>query len=147
MDESGRILLIDDDFEYALLVQLALREARVPNPITVLGDGEEARKYLAGAGEYADRSVHPMPALLLMDLRMPRLNGLELLDWIRRQGSLAHVPVVVLTGSAIGDEPRRALELGACCFKVKPFSYRELVGALEEIRDNCLASANPLCGS
>jgi CheY-like chemotaxis protein len=125
-EATATILLVEDDPNDVLLVQRAFRRAQVANPIQVVGDGEAAIEYMAGHGPYANREDHPLPALVLLDLKLPRRSGFEVLDWLRRQPRLRRLPVVVLTSSALATDIRRAYELGASSYLVKPLEFEAL---------------------
>src|SRR4051812_48546370 len=118
MPHSGPILLVDDDSDYALLLEEALEEAGVHHRVRRVPDGREAMRYL--------EATHPggtteFPALVLLDMNLPGMGGFEVLRWIRRQPQLADMPVVMLTGSEIEQEEPVAHDLGANDYKVKPF--------------------------
>src|SRR5205807_1478000 len=98
MSES-LILLAEDREDDIVLIQSALKAASVPYPIHVVRDGEEAIAYLNGDGAYSDRNKYPLPILMLLDLKMPRKDGFEVLEWIRQQVDLRTLRVVVLTSS------------------------------------------------
>lgn len=113
---------LEDDVE---LVRRAFAKAAVPNPIHVVRSGEEALKYLSGTGQYANRAEHPLPDLILLDLRMPGMDGFEVLAWIRSQTGIRTIPVVVLTSSDLVWDVNRAYELGASSFLVKPMDFED----------------------
>jgi CheY-like chemotaxis protein len=123
---EATILIVEDDRNDALLIQRALRRARVINPLQLVEDGEQAIQYLNGDGQYADRSRHPLPELVLLDLHMPRVSGLEVLSWIRDQPQFRLLPVVILTSSDQAPDASRAYELGANSYLVKPGNFDEL---------------------
>ena len=100
MDRRGTILLVEDDPNDVALTQLAFEQARFTNPLQVVGDGEQAIAYLAGRAPYADRTRNPWPILVLLDLKLPRASGFEVLTWIRSVPNVRRLPVVVLTSSA-----------------------------------------------
>lgn len=120
------ILLVEDDANDVVLVKRAFKQAKVANPLQVARDGEEAVAYLAGAGEFADRERFPLPAIILLDLKMPRKSGLEVLEWLRAQPGLKRLPVVVLTSSKENRDINRAYELGANSYLIKPVSFNNL---------------------
>src|SRR3954451_23276753 len=97
--ELSVILLVEDRDDDVLLVLRSFAKAKIPNPVQVVRDGEEAMAYLSGAGKYANRTEYPLPELLLLDLKMPKVNGFEVLAWIRQQRGLKTLRVVVLTSS------------------------------------------------
>src|SRR5579885_222706 len=96
---SRTVLLVEDNPDDVLLIQRAFRKAGLPYPLHQVGDGEEAISYLDGKGIYANRQQHPLPGLLLLDLKLPRKSGMEVLAWLKRQPGLSQLPVVVFTSS------------------------------------------------
>src|SRR6266542_6680804 len=121
------ILLAEDDPNDVLLIQRAFQWTNVASPLQVVRDGEAAVAYLSGQRPYADRGRHPLPTLLLMDLKMPRKSGLEVLEWLRQQPGLKRLPVVVLTSSNQSPDINRAYDLGANSYLVKPAGFDSLV--------------------
>ncbi len=117
------ILLVEDDPDHLFLVERALAKARLANPVLTVTDGEEARDYLAGRGVYADRERHPLPMLVLLDLKLPRLSGLELLSWIRADDHLRELSVAVLTSSKDEEDLARAFDLGIDFYLIKPAAF------------------------
>ena len=130
---EGVILLAEDDPNDVLLVQRALQRNHVANPLQVVRDGEEALAYLSGAGTFADRERHPLPVLMLMDLKMPRKSGLEVLEWVRRQPGLKRLPIIVLTSSNQSPDINRAYELGANSYLVKPAGFDSLLELVKNL--------------
>lgn len=125
--ERYPILLVEDDPNDVLLIQRAFRKANLANPLYVVEDGENALAYLAGQGDYADRQQYPLPVLMLLDLKLPRKSGFEVLEWLRQQPGLKRLLVVVLTSSANGPDINRAYDLGANSYLVKPVSFDALL--------------------
>ncbi|HUK13519.1 MAG TPA: response regulator [Thermoanaerobaculaceae bacterium] len=121
------VLLVEDDPNDVILIRRAFRDAKVANPLEVAGDGEEAVAYLAGAGTYADRERHPLPSVVLLDLKLPRKSGHEVLAWIRAHQELRRLPVVVLTSSTERADVNRSYELGANSYLTKPVSPANLI--------------------
>jgi CheY-like chemotaxis protein len=121
-DPLPTILLVEDDPNDVLLLQRACRKANLGNPVHVARDGEEAVAYLAGTGPYADRTRYPYPVIVLLDLKLPRKSGHEVLQWLRGQEGLRRTPVVVLTSSRESEDLDRAYDLGANSYLVKPVS-------------------------
>lgn len=136
--------MIDDDAEYALLVQIALQEIGVENRVVVVSDGAEAIAYLRCQGAFHNRDPRAAPVLVLSDLRMPRMTGLEFLSWKRNQHDLKHLCIGVLTGTEIGDDRQHSLDLGASFFRLKPFAFQDLVQVATEIRDRFLIHARSI---
>ena len=133
MLDAGTILLVEDNEDDALLIQRAFRRIGSVHPMRRLSDGEQALAYLAGEGAYADREAHPLPDLILLDLKLPRRSGFEVLEWLRGQPGLRRLPVVVLTSSRESRDVDRAADLGANSYLVKPVDFdalQEMVRAL-----------------
>ncbi len=122
-----RILLVEDNPDDVLLIKRAFAKARIINPLQVVTDGEEALFYLAGEPPYEDRSVYPLPIFVLLDLKLPKRSGLEVLSWLRAQTLLKRLPVVVLTSSRETPDINKAYDLGANSYLVKPVAFEDLV--------------------
>ena len=125
------ILLVEDDPNDVFLIQRAFRRANIVNPVQVVQDGEAAVLYLSSQEPYADRDRYPLPILMLLDLKLPRLSGLEVLEWLRQQPELRRLLVVVLTSSRENADVNRAYDLGANSYLVKPVAFD---GLLEMVR-------------
>jgi len=121
------ILLVEDDANDVMLFQRAYRKCRLANPLQVVSDGEAALDYLAGSGKHADRVSYPLPALVLLDFKLPRKSGLEVLAWLRSQASLKRLPVVALTSSRERSDVNRAYDLGINSYLVKPVAFDNLL--------------------
>ena len=120
-------LLAEDEEDYVLLVRRAFSEARIPNPLYVVSNGQDLMCYLKGEGQYANREEYPLPDLLLLDLRLPRYSGLEAIAWIRSQPGLEGLRILVLTSSDRIRDVNDAYRLGANSFLVKPFDFDDLI--------------------
>ena len=127
------VLLADDDPNDVFLLQRAFQKTNIANPLRVVRDGEEAMAYLGGQGQYADRQLHPLPVLLLLDLKMPRKSGFEVLRWLRQQSGLKRLPVVVLTSSNQNPDINKAFDLGANSYIVKPGGFDSLVEMVKNL--------------
>ena len=123
---SMSVLLVEDNPDDVALIQRAFRKANIANPLRVVTDGEEAVAYLAGRGEYAERARHPLPVLVLLDLKLPKRSGYEVLAWLRRQEGLRRLPVAVLTSSRQAADVNRAYDLGANAYLQKPVGFEAL---------------------
>jgi CheY-like chemotaxis protein len=123
------ILLVEDDADDVLLIKRAFLKAKIANPIQVVSDGDEAVAYLSGAGRYCDRGHFPLPVLILLDLKLPRRSGFEVLEWLRSQPELKRTPVVILTSSKETVDINRAYEIGVNSYLLKPVTFE----ALQEI--------------
>jgi CheY-like chemotaxis protein len=126
MKKTEHILLAKDNEDYALLFQRALKAAQIDASLEVVHDGKEAVDYLSGADHYADREKHPFPKLVLLDLRMPRMDGFEVLTAVRQRLGFTRLPVIVLTHSDNPADVKRAYELGATSYFRKPDSLEGL---------------------
>ena len=148
---SGAILLIDDSPDDVLLIRLALARAGINNPFRTVQDGENAIQYFLAEGPYADRAAFPLPSMILLDLAMPSMGGFEVLEWIRRHAQFSHIPVIVLTGSSLLADAKRAYQMGANSFLTKPADLTELTLALRETADfwltTCRMPVRMGCGS
>lgn len=125
MNEYG-ILLVEDDSNDILFIKRAFSQVNVTNPIQIVKDGDAAIDYLSGEGDYADRDRYPLPALILLDLKLPRRSGIEILEWIRQQPGLKRIPVVVLTSSRESIDVNRSYDLGVNSYLVKPVKFNAL---------------------
>lgn len=114
------ILLVEDESNDAILLERAFRRANLAPNLKVVTDGEQAVEYLEGKGQFGDRSQFPIPSLMLLDLKLPRRSGLEVLEWIRKQDALKELPVIVLTSSRHTDDIDKAYDLGATSYMAKP---------------------------
>ena len=119
MDERATILVIEDDPNDLFFLKRAFDLVRAKCLMQAVGDGSEAIDYLRGVDDYADRRRFPLPVLILMDLKMPRMDGFEFLGWLRREPVLKIIPVVVLSSSNLPDDVQRAYDLGANSFVMK----------------------------
>ena len=132
--EKYLVLMVDDSEDDCLLIQMALRQAERLRFIGSVPDGEEVVAYLKGSGKYADREQYPVPDMMLLDLKMPRKTGFEVLEWLNSQ-PFDDMVVVVLSGSEQADDVKRALDLGAHYYHAKSANPRkrlELVKVLEQ---------------
>jgi two-component system response regulator len=118
--ESKLILLIEDNIDDERLTLRALRKNNIMNEVVIAGDGQQALDYLFGQGNYAGRDMGVMPSVVILDLKLPKLSGLEVLKQIRTNEATKHVPVVVLTSSEDQSAVEEAYKLGANSFIQKP---------------------------
>ena len=141
--ESIPVLLVEDDYNDVLLIQRAFRKAKIEVPLSIVEDGDEAVAYLAREGQYKDTERFPAPILILLDLKLPRRSGLEVLAWIRQQPELKRLLVVVLTSSQESSDLTKAYDLGINSYLLKPVDFQEFVKLIELI-DNYWFQANQL---
>ncbi len=125
--EDETILLVEDNPRDVLLIQRAFRKANVTVPLQVVEDGEVAVRYLSGEEPYTDRDRYPLPVLILLDLKLPRKSGAEVLAWLRQQPALKRLPVVVLTSSKEYADINHIYDLGGNAYMVKPVAFDNLV--------------------
>lgn len=133
VQNDGPVLLVEDSEDDAILMRHAFDDLRPSRPFHWVNNGNEAILYLCGHRQYSDRARYPMPALMLLDLKLPMQNGFEVLRWLRSYPAFATLPVIVLSDCLDDRIVRRAYELGANSFLSKPHATqrrRELVHAL-----------------
>jgi CheY-like chemotaxis protein len=117
---SSTILLVEDDPGDVFRIQRAFRKSNLASALEVVTDGEKAIYYLNGEEPYQDRDRYPLPVLMLLDLKLPRRSGFEVLSWLRNESTIKHLPVVVLTSSDQPVDIERAYALGANSYLTKP---------------------------
>ncbi|HEX4122615.1 MAG TPA: response regulator [Verrucomicrobiae bacterium] len=127
----GAILIAEDNPDDAKLVQRAILQLRLENPVHIVEDGHSTLAYLKGEEEYQDREKYPFPALLLLDLRMPELDGFEVLRQIRGDMRFAHMPILVVTVNQDRRQLGEAYRLGARSFLTKPINPNDLKNAID----------------
>ncbi|MGZ2488155.1 DNA-binding response OmpR family regulator [Rhizobium pisi] len=132
MSKLGRILLVEDDPRDAELTMIALEEYHLVNDVMVAHDGEEALDYLYGRGKFSQRPSGN-PAVMLLDLKLPKINGLEVLKQVRSDEQLKLLPVVVLTSSHEEKDVIRSYQLGVNAYVVKPVDFHSFVDAVKEL--------------
>lgn len=134
MARRSRILLVEDQSDDACLFSIGAQSSHPATGVYWVGDGQEAIDYLSGAGPFRDREKYPLPDLIVVDLRMHRINGLEFLGWLSRS-SYSGIPAVIWTGSPDPKEIQTALALGAQGIFNKPVRFEELLHIIEQICD------------
>ena len=125
-DELFTMLLFEDDDNDAFLLQRALKKAGIRNPVHRVRDGQEGIDYLVGAGPYADRGHNPFPRVVLLDLKMPRKGGLEVLEWMKKHPEYKVIPTIIFTASREHQDIAASYGLGANCFVAKPSKFEDL---------------------
>ena len=142
MNESGHILVAEDDLTDAYFFQRAFNRAGIPVALHFVRDGQEVIDYLQGTGPFADRTAYPLPQLVLLDLNMPRLNGFDVLEWVREQPGFRNLQVVIFSSSDEAKDINRAYGLGANWYLVKPHSMDELTALVGRFKKFWLEGAN-----
>lgn len=131
--EPTPILLVEDNPKDVVLIQRAFRKTQISAPLHTVSDGEKAIAYLSGEAPYHDRAEYPIPVLILLDLKLPRRSGAEVLAWLRQQPGLRRIPVVMLTASREYVDVNQSYDLGANAYMVKPVSFDHLVRILDTL--------------
>lgn len=127
MTTKRAFLLVEDNEDDVFLMQRALKDAAVINPLLVVQDGQEALDYLGGTGKYRDRTEYPLPTVIFLDLKLPYKSGHEVLQWIRQRKEFDSLIVVVLTSSNEPNDLRKSYALGANSYLVKPPTPEQLL--------------------
>ena len=143
MPHRKAILVADDSAEDAFILKRAFERAGMHVPIMFVKDGQQLIDYLAGADGYSDRLNHPMPRLLLLDLKMPKLNGFDVLRWLQKQHELRRLVVTVLSSSDESKDVNLAYDLGANSYVVKPGSMEGYSNIVAKLRDYWLEVNRP----
>ena len=142
-NQPGTILLIEDDAADASLLIRAFKKSGVTNPIRHLKDGEDALAYFEGIGELADRGKNPLPILILLDLKLPRMSGLELLQWMRPRKHLRRIPLVILTAERDPSFREAAYDLGANSYLIKSPKQDDVLRLVELIQQYWIGLNEP----
>jgi CheY-like chemotaxis protein len=127
------ILHVDDDPNDVILLQHACKKAGIEARLQHVPDGDEAMAYLEGRDAYANREEYPLPHLVLLDLKMPRLSGFDVLAWLRSKERLRWLPVVVLSSSNHDVDVKKAYQLGANSYLIKPVAFEALVDIVKSL--------------
>jgi len=138
------VLYVEDNPHDYFLLHVANHRSGAPIKLQRADDGEQAIAYLRGMGPYGNRDAYPFPALVLLDLRMPKLDGFEVLEWIRSNPATRNLPVIVLAGSGFRADMRRATELGANACLAKPPDSEKLQLVITQITSMLLLAAGPV---
>ena len=132
MDKLGYILLADDNENDVELTQRALSQYKVANDVVIVRDGAEALDFLYRRGEFASRT-EINPILVLLDIKMPKVDGLEVLAAVKKDPAFQHIPVVMLTSSRQGPDVDQCYRLGANAYVVKPVDFAQFADAVKTI--------------
>jgi CheY-like chemotaxis protein len=134
------ILIVEDNEDDVFAMKRALKHAKITNPLQIATTGRQALDYLSGKGVYSDRKMYPIPFMVFLDLKLPFINGFEILEWIRQQPALRQIVVIILTSSAESKDYERAYALGARTYLVKPPSSEMLRDAMTSLESLWLSS-------
>ena len=146
--EPNVILVAEDEADDRYLIQRAFAACSSDNRVVFVADGEEVISYLSGLPPFNDPEACPTPCMLIVDVKMPRLNGFEVITWVRSQPEWHRLPILVLSSSGLTQDVQRAYELTANTYLIKPPTYAQLMKAVEELcRYWFVSSQLPHCGS
>lgn len=135
-----QFLFAEDNPNDIFLVERAIQKANLPIQLHIVRDGAEAVHYLSGEGKFADRDCYPLPMMVLANMKMPRMNGLELLTWIRQHPKFKDLPVVVMSSTENPDDGKKFNALHVSAYTAKPFTQTDLIALLKRT----LALLSPL---
>ncbi|MHB8578554.1 MAG: response regulator [Ignavibacteriaceae bacterium] len=135
MEKLVHILLVEDNKMDIVLTLDAFREAHLSNKIHVVHNGEEALQYILGEGKYFDRKTYPIPNLILLDLKMPGIDGFEVLKRIKNTPEIKRIPVIILTSSKEEGDLSMSYDLGANSYLVKPVSFEGFLEVVRKVTD------------
>src|SRR3954469_6011780 len=141
--ELFTILVVEDNAEEVILLQRAFKKTGMEISVQFVVNGEEAIDYLSGTDRYGDRHAYPEPDLVMMDLKMPRKGGFEVLEWFRNLQEGALIPVIVLTSSEREADVQRAYSLGANSYFTKPTSFEEFRDMIKVVYDYWALAKRP----
>jgi CheY-like chemotaxis protein len=127
------ILIADDDANDIFFLRRAFTKAGLPVSVQDVPDGEKAIEYLSGLNSYADRAQFPLPVLLFLDLKMPKINGFEVLEWLRTRSDLRNLKVIVLSSSGLQNDIQKAHALGAHDYRIKPADLGDMTEMVREV--------------
>ncbi|HWD21474.1 MAG TPA: response regulator [Verrucomicrobiae bacterium] len=130
---ARNILYAEDNPDDVLIFKMACKRAGWAQPLHAVEDGETAIAWLNGDAPYADREKYPLPDVLLLDLKMPRKTGFDVLEWARKSANFAALPVIILSSSDDPRDMKRSLELGATGYVVKTASCEEIIARLRAL--------------
>ena len=131
--EQYPVLLAEDNDSDLIFLQRAIRKAGVSVSLQLVRNGEEAVNYLLGEGNYANQERYPLPMLIISNMKMPRMNGLELLTWVKQQPNFKHLPVIVMSSSEDPDEMNQVTTLGGSAYFVKTSSLDMLAEIVKKM--------------
>ena len=136
------VLVAEDDPNDVFLLKRAFEKAGVINPVVVARNGQEAIDYLNGSGKYIDRSTHPLPGLMFLDLKMPLVDGFDVLAWLNTRTMEQKVPVIVLTSSNQERDIKQAKQMGADDYRVKPQQFEDLLEIVKDVHSRWLQNSH-----
>lgn len=144
MDRKPTVLVAEDEHADVFIMQRAVRKMGSPVALQSVTNGEEAIEYLLGQNRFADRETYPLPNLILLDIKMPRKDGFELLEWLKQTPPFCDIPVVMVTSSSVASDVDRAFGLGASAYLTKPVPVDVLKKLFTETEDFLLEQQQTL---
>ena len=135
VNRQPTILLLEDNRDDVILMLRAFKKNDITHRIQVLNDGDEGIEYMKGAGRFADRTLYPFPTVIILDLKMPRKNGLEFLEWLRANPKLRVIPTILLSASQQERDVVKAYDLGVNTYFMKPGRFEELVKLVSDMQN------------
>lgn len=135
MEKKKRVLLVEDDENDVFFMRRALEKTKLGLSLEVVMDGQEALDYLAGTGTFVERTRFPLPDILFIDLKLPYVNGFDVLSWVRGQPAFREMPVIILTSSPEDRDRSQAEQLGVRAYCVKPPTREMLLEILAPFVD------------
>lgn len=142
MSAKSLILLVEDSRDDVFFLRRAFLKAGFAHPIVDVRNGQQAVNYLSGNALYADRSLYPLPNLVLVDLKMPLMDGFELLAWLQDRVELERLPVIVISSSDLPTDREKAMKLGARDYFVKPNDPEDLLSVVEKLHHKWIAEGS-----
>jgi CheY-like chemotaxis protein len=133
MARDDTILIAEDSADYAMFMKMALRDTATGKPVHFVENGEEVVHYLEGRGKYNDRDVFAFPAMLLLDLKMPGMDGFDVLRWMQQNPDRRVIPTIVLSSSVLERDVKEAYSLGASAYLGKPADLNDLKAMLGDL--------------
>jgi CheY-like chemotaxis protein len=143
MFTQPRVLIVESDADDLFLIRRGFAKACPGSEVFSVATAEEAIRYLVGDEPYTNRKEHPLPTLLLVDLKMQGMGGFDLLEWLKTKPDLTAIAIVVLTGSGMPADLQKALDLGADDYYVKPHEYAEMENIVRELAARSLPANLP----
>jgi CheY-like chemotaxis protein len=137
------VLSIEDNIVDGALLARAFKRSCLSTRLFSVSDGQQAIDYLTGRGIYADREAYPFPTVILLDLKLPRISGFEMLLWIRRQPEFGEVKIVILTGSMDPSDQAKSTDFGANDYLLKPPLFADLKKLVQDIHSRWIAESCP----
>ena len=131
--KTKKILLVEDSPDDQELIRMGFEESHIANDLVIVGDGAQALDYLFGAGKYADRDVSDKPHIILLDLKLPKVNGLEVLERLRADPRTEFIPVIILTSSSEEEDILASYKLGANSYVRKPVDFNHFAEAIKRL--------------